>query len=61
MTETYTLSLFLYNISTHIRIWEGRRKGVRCAKQGALDFEILYFPINFLIEKCISLSFELVK
>ena len=26
-----------------------------------VDFEILYFSVNCLVEKCFSLSFELVK
>jgi len=37
--------------------------GVGRGGQGlsSLDFQIWYFPINILVEKCISLSFELLK
>jgi len=36
-----------------------KRKRVTTSRP--LDFEIWYFPVNFLVEKCLSVSFKLVK
>jgi len=36
-----------------------KRKGVTTSRP--LDFEIWYFPINFLVEKCLFVSYKLVK
>jgi len=59
--DSSNLYMALYVLNQWSSCLLGMRVGKETGGKAPLDFEIWWFPINFLIEKCFSLSCQLVK